>query len=179
MKILFLFVCVLSSVSAFAESFKLKDWDQLKLGELLSRIPAEAKVLKVTPVTEPALGRKERIIFPRWVGALKIICENITYGNSQVISASTCTFSIDSHHPDVSVNYDQYKILLKNPTTVQALMVSIHGGPESKEYRSGYMDDGINFEGRATNIFHYLFKCKTTECELRVSKKIQEDAAGQ
>ncbi len=174
MKNMFLTFIVFMSASAIAETFKIEDYDQQKLAALMTKIPKEAKVLKVTEITEPMAGRVERVIFPRWVGALKIICESTFYDEFEIAAKWACTMEVNSHHDDVEAKYDEFKILLKNPKTTKALFESISFGRPEKDFRSFKKDPGMTFEGKITNIFHYFFKCSESLCDLRVSKKIQE-----
>ena len=161
---------------AWASSVTLEEFDQLKLAEVVGEIPQTVRTRTITPVTAPVQGIEVESFFPKEAGAFQVHCKSLYYGDSPYISKAQCQLTVDMHHPDLEVGYDEIKISLKDPALVSALYEVIpYGRPEKEMYSYG-RDQATNFEGNYTNVFHYRFHCLKESCVIRLShKKLIQD----
>jgi hypothetical protein len=164
---------VLFSFSAIvrAETLKLDNYDQLKLAELLARIPAEAKEEKAEKdESRPGL-QKKIMAFPKEDIGLRILCEAQYYNNSPYISKAQCALEIDPNHRSIEHSYDEYRIKIADETSASGIFTSIPHGLPRRELRSWKRDVGTNFQGKKSEIFRYYFSCSKSECEVLISEK--------
>lgn len=169
MKFLVLMFCLIAH--AGADVLKLDRYDQLKLAELLARIPAEAKIEKSEKEDETSGLQKRFFTFPKEEMGFQIFCETHYYNNSPYVSSAQCLFEIDPNHHLIEHNYDEYRISLKDKAMASGLYQSIPHGQPRREIRSWQRDRGTNFEGIRSEIFRYYLSCLSESCELRISEQ--------
>lgn len=175
MKFIVLSLCALVTSSAFAGFVPLIEFDQLKLGELLGKLPTSVRSKAVEQLSGPRSGIKVKSLFPKEKGAFNFLCESTYYNGSNYASHSECKIEIDTHHEQTDVHYDEFKIVYTDVASVKALFEAIPYGSPVKEFRSTERKKGTNFEGKNGNIFNYYFKCGPQSCEMRFSHKVFEE----
>lgn len=154
--------------SAEAARLEINEFDQEKLALLMNRLPSTVLDRKVS--TRDGV-RSIRNIFPKTEGAFRIECESSFHDGSPVPSNPACAVTFDIHHPELLKNYDEWRIEEKDSAVAPVLFEAISPRGESRFFRSGYHDEGTDFSGRRTTIFHYLIQCTKTACLYRFSEK--------
>lgn len=157
------------SLSALGETLTLKEFDQIKLGELLGRIPATLVIKTNTPISGNIPGYVSKITFPNRSEGFQINCSKTYYNGSPYPSSTLCSVTIDPAHPQYSKSYDEIRFHVIEPDLVKAIFFSIPYGDTLKEYYSWERDAGSNFEGQRSDIFHYRFECTIQSCLVRFS----------
>lgn len=157
------------SFSAWADGLTLKEFDQIKLGELLSRLPEGVATKVVVPAPGDMPGTEEQITFPAQPQGYQFICRRTFYYESPYPSFTACSVSIDPAHPDHDRSYDEIRFKVTDLTLVQAMYNAIPYGVPLKEYYSWERDEGTNYEGKSTDVFHYRFECTAESCLIRFS----------
>lgn len=162
---------LITALSAQADEIRLEPGDQERLAYLLSELPTSVRERTMENILEPRPGLIVKSVFPKAESAFKITCLSKYYNGSQVASSGKCQLTVDTHHPDTDVHYDEFKVILKDLELTQALFDTIQTGSPEKEIRAFNRDTGISFEGKRTLIFDYYFKCSAVECQLKFSKR--------
>lgn len=171
MKILLLTLLSLVPFSlTYGETIDLNYDDQLRLADLLAKLPSNARWSKQETVDSPKSGVRMNYLFPKQDEAFKISCQNDYFNGSPYPSFVHCELSVDEHHPDLEMNYDQYRIMLDNRQQVSALYDAIPYGNPEKEFRSWGKQTGTDFSGKSGNILRYFFKCSMESCRILISK---------
>lgn len=170
MKMLLLISILLFSGTTFAFERKMETFDQLKLAELVNRLPVTARLRKTRKARNPTEGLKVKSTFPKRASAFQINCESVYYNASKIPSSSTCQLTVDPTHPQLESSYDEYRIQIKDKVSVTALNNAISYGRPKKEFRSWDRAFGTNFEGFRGNLFYYYLVCSTELCTLKISK---------
>lgn len=163
----FFILFTLLSGNLLAETLLLDRYDQLKLAELLARIPNLAKHLEVEKGGE---AEKRFMTFPKAAKEFQIHCESTYYQDSPYASAAECRVDVDLNAKGIKRGYDELLIELSH-RNAEALFEAIPQGREKRELRSWQRDAGINFEGRRSEIFRYYISCLKDTCRIRVSEK--------
>lgn len=153
---------------AQASVLEINAFDQEKLAQLLNRLPQG--VLHRTVTDAPGV-RTITNVFPRAPGPFQISCESPFYDGSPYPSTPVCEVAFDDNDRAIEKKYDEWRIQETDPEVIQALFAAIAPRGETRYYRSGYSDEGTNFEGRRTNIFHYLVSCTSSSCVYHFSEK--------
>lgn len=160
-------VAMLFIAHAQASIIVIDGWDQTKLGTLLGKLPDA--VVKRTQEVLPQ-GKRITTTFPKTTNAFSFECENDYFEDSPVPSTSECTITLDINNPKLEKNYDE--IRTTGSFAAAELFEAFPYGKDSRTFRSGGMDEGTDFSGRETLIFHYLIKCSVKECLYRFSEKV-------
>ncbi len=163
MKFLILFALV---GSVHAAQLDINAFDQEKLAGFLLKLPS-GLVLRNTTVSDDISTVSQK--FSPSSGAFEINCTSEYYEDSPIPSNPVCVVEIDEHHAAVEKKYDEWRISEKDLASVLFNTISPRG--EVRIFRSGYFDEGTDFTGRNTYIFHYLFRCTEGECSYRFSEK--------
>jgi hypothetical protein len=153
--------------TAEASNIMIDGWDQIKLGHLLAKLPDAA----VKRSEEPLDGGKRILTtFPKEAAAFSFACINVYFEDSPIPSNSECAITLDINSPEIEKNYDE----IRTPGSFAAaeLFEAFPYGKDSRSFRSGKFDEGIDFSGRKTNIFHYMITCSMKECLYRFSEKV-------
>lgn len=163
----FVFIVIMMISTAHASQIVIDGWDQIKLGTLMAKLPDN-----VVERDQDALAGGKRIttVFPRKSDAFSIECVNDYFDESPVPSTTTCTINLDINHQDIEKNYDE--IRTKTSSGAASMFEAFPYGKDSRSFRSGKFDEGIDFTGRKTNIFHYMITCSVNECLYRFSEKV-------
>lgn len=169
MKLLLLLLIASYTSISFAYELKLTQFDQEKLAELVERLPTSVRFRNVESLSDPAKGRRVLSEFPIEEQGFRFICVSNYFNHSPHASSASCKVIIDEHHPGVDMNYDEFKVSLKDVLISQALFQHISYGKPHKEFRSEGRDSGISYEGKEELIFRYYFKCRPELCVLRFS----------
>jgi hypothetical protein len=164
---LFLLTFSLPAVSA---TIKLGPFDQQKLAVLLLDLPTSIRDTEETPLTSPAPGRRIQTSFPQ-SGPLKIVCVSKFYTSSPFPSASTCKVHVDMSNPNVVKKNDEVRVKVNQDRNVSGLYTSIPYGKPEKDFRGWERDQGIDFEGYKSPIFHFSITCTKAQCLFRFSAK--------
>ncbi len=153
--------------SAHASQIVIDGWDQIKLGNMLAKLPDNVVERNFDSLTG---GKRITTIFPRKSAAFSFECVNDYFDDSPIPSTTACTITLDINHQDIEKNYDEIR------TTTSAGAASMFEafpyGKDSRSFRSGQFDEGIDFNGKKTYIFHYMFTCSVNECLYRFSEKV-------
>ncbi|HXH30990.1 MAG TPA: hypothetical protein VNJ01_09280 [Bacteriovoracaceae bacterium] len=166
-----LLLSLLVSGVAGAHVMKLEDFDQFKLGELLGNLPETVRFKTKTSLTGPRVGFMIKSVFPKSDAPFKMTCRSSYFGGAQYPSYTKCEVYIDLNHRDLNSKYDQHKFVFSDSETVQALRSAIPYSSNRKQFNSFERDRGTTYEGKFTNIFHYIFTCLQSQCTLKLSAK--------
>ncbi len=153
--------------SAHASQIVLDGWDQIKLGTMMAELPDNVVDRSLDSLSG---GKRITTVFPRKSDAFSIECVNDYFEDSPVPSTTTCTIELDINHQDIEKNYDE--IRTKSTAGAASMFEAFPYGSDSRSFRSGKFDEGIDFNGKKTNIFHYMFTCSVRECLYRFSEKV-------
>ena len=152
-----------------AHVMKLEDFDQFKLGELLGNLPETVRFKTRTTLTSPRDGFMIKSVFPKYEAPLKMTCRSSYFGGSLYPSYTNCEVYIDLNHRELGSRYDQHKFVFTDAETVRSLRAAIPYTRTRKQFNSFERDRGTTYEGKFTNIFHYIFVCTETQCTLKLS----------
>ncbi len=153
--------------TAQASTIVIDEWDQSKLGHLLAKLPDA--VVKRTHDTIPD-GKRVITTFPKNSTVFSYECANDYFEDSPVPSISACTITLDINSPELEKNYDE--IRTSSAFGAKELFDAFPYGQNSRSFRSAGKDEGTDFSGRQTNIFHYMITCSVKECLYRFSEKV-------
>lgn len=158
---------------ASAESLKLARFDQLKLAELVARLPSSVRAITQEEVSHPAPGRRitSRLPIAEESSSFQIICHSTYFHDSPYASEADCSFEVNLSHKDLQSSYDELLVKIKNSALNEALYAGIPHGVPRREFRSFGKDKGTTFEGTSGQIFHYYLSCSEAQCILKVSEK--------
>ncbi|HXH31387.1 MAG TPA: hypothetical protein VNJ01_11285 [Bacteriovoracaceae bacterium] len=171
-KVMIILAASALSTAGHAVELKLEEFDQFKLGELLGNLPVAVRKKVVTKFTAPSKGFEVRSEFPKAPGPFKMICNSSYFGGALYPSYSKCQVTVNENHPETTQQYDEYKIVIQDPTISSALYEAIPYNAEEKEFNSHGKDEGTTFDGLTSNVFHYRFVCRPLECMLTVTSKV-------
>lgn len=155
---------------AHADTLRLDRYDQLKLAELLARLPETVKMENSEKDDSIPGLQKKYLSFPNAEADFRIFCESHYYNDSPYTSFAECLFEIDPNGRSIDHSYDEYRIQLKGELAKGLLKAIPHGQPR-REIRSWQRDSGTNFKGQRSEIFRYYFSCGEADCEIYVSEK--------
>ena len=147
----------------------LKEFDQIKLGELMGRMPDTVALKTTIEVPGPIPATETQITYPVQPQGFQIYCAKTYYNGSPYPSSSVCSVTIDPAHPNFTQSYDEIRFSVIDPSLVQTMFQAIPYGETFKEYYSWEKNAGTNYEGRRADIFHYRFECTMESCLIRFS----------
>lgn len=169
MKTIFFMISFFLVSNVEARDLVFEEFDQEKLADLVNRLPETVKTKQVARIVDPTEGILVRSIFPKQNLGFRAVCESRFYHHSPYPSYSSCTMSVDEHHPLVLKKYDEYKIAFNDPAVVAALFGHISFGRPNKDFRSFGKEEGTSFAGKNTWVFHYRFDCSSAACNVYFS----------
>jgi hypothetical protein len=171
MKTIIIFILsIFTSSVIHAETIELNYDDQLRLADLVIKLPSTVRRSMNESISTPKNGTRITSIFPKRSAAWLVVCAHDYFNGSEYPSYVQCELTVDEHHPDLQVNYDQYQIMIANKQMTTALYNAISYGDPEKEFRSFGKRYGTNFEGKSANIFRYYFNCSVASCRILLSK---------
>ncbi len=162
----------LALTPALGHTLKLEQFDQFKLGELVGNLPTTVREKTVSSLGGPGNGFVIRSVFPKHKAPFEMACKSSYYNGSPYPSYTSCDVTVDLNDPALDSKYDQHRFVFTDPTVVTALREAIPYGRVKKQFNSFERNRGTTYEGRYTNIFHYIFTCQRTACVLKLSSKI-------
>lgn len=158
------------SLPALGETLILKEFDQIKLGELLGRLPATVANKTNVPIPGPLPSSYvTKITFPSRRQGFEVVCSKTYYNGSPYPSSSVCSVTTDPSHPNYSKSYDEIRFTVTDPILVKTIFLAIPYGDTFKEFYSWERNAGTDFEGQRRDIFHYRFECTLQSCVIRFS----------
>ena len=163
----FVFIGFLMIGTAHASQIVIDGWDQIKLGHLMAKLPDNVVDRNLDSLSG---GKRVTTVFPRKSDAFSIECVNDYFDDSPVPSTTVCTINIDINHQKIEKNYDEIRTTTSSGAA--SMFEAFPYGNDSRSFRSGKFDEGIDFNGRKTNIFHYMITCSANECLYRFSEKV-------
>lgn len=150
--------------SANAATLTLDSYDQMKLANFLGKLS-----LAKTEVEEVNGIRRVHAKLSRL--AMSIKCASDFYSGAAAPSFVNCSLDIDDNHPSLEKHYDEWKIVDNSADVASSLFAIMPYGADVKTFRSGFWEQGTDFNGRRTNIFDFIFECSKTACNYRFAEK--------
>ena len=163
MKFLVLF---LLSFSSFAATIKLEPADQKKLALLIGEMPLSVRTRNIENVSTPVKGIKVTNHYE--TSGMQIDCTAWYYLGALYFSDANCKVTVDLANSGVAQKNSEVRVTITDPEQVKAISQTIpYGNP--KDYRGWERDQGVDFDGYRSPIFHFLITCTNTQCLAKFS----------